>query len=153
MPLNSSAISPIAGCAMSEFLSVRALRRPSSIDLGGETQVEQCHKNEANINNIVGKYNKTGLLPQAGGAFYGDVTNVESYSDCVDCLRRSEEYFESLPAIVRKRFRNSPEELCDFLLDAKNRDEAVKLGLLRPEAELAPPVVEAPSEGVSEPVK
>jgi len=137
---------------MSEFLSSRALRRPSTVDLGGEALTEQHHKNEANINNIVGKYNKTGLLPQANGAFFGDVSNVHSYTDCLDCLRDSEEYFKSLPSVVRKRFRNSPEELCEFLLDSNNREEAVKLGLLRPEATIEPPVVVSPPEGDLKPV-
>lgn len=138
---------------MTDFLSSRALRRPSTIDLGGETLTEQHHRDAANINSIVNKYNRTGLLPVADGAFFGDVSNVNTYSDCLDLLRDSEEYFKSLPAIVRKRFGNSPEALCDFLLDSGNREEAAKLGLLRPEAIVEPPFVKEPLEGDLEPAK
>lgn len=138
---------------MSDFLSSRALRRPSLIDLGGESPTEQHHREAANINTIVNKYNRTGLLPVADGAFFGDVSNVNSYSDCLDCLRDSQEYFASLPATVRKRFSNDPEELCDFLLDSSNREEAIKLGLLRSEAIVEPPVVSPPAGGDVEPLK
>lgn len=61
---------------------------------------------------------------------YGDFTNIGSYQECLERVLAIDEHFMSLPAAVRDRFRNKPSELFDFLSDEKNRDEAVKLGLL-----------------------
>ena len=49
----------------------------------------------------------------------------------------------ALDANVRKRFHNDPAELIDFVSDEKNRDEAVRLGLLQiPEFPKPDPLVE-----------
>jgi len=39
--------------------------------------------------------------------------------------------FRELPAEIRNRFRNDPEELLRFTENPQNRDEAIKLGLIR----------------------
>lgn len=38
--------------------------------------------------------------------------------------------FDLLPAAVRDKFQNDPAQLFDFVMDAGNRDEAIKLGLI-----------------------
>jgi len=38
--------------------------------------------------------------------------------------------FSQMPSAIRKRFNNDPAELIKFVLDPKNREEAIKIGLI-----------------------
>jgi phage internal scaffolding protein len=40
--------------------------------------------------------------------------------------------FDQLPALIRDRFHNDPQEMLAFLNDPNNYDEAIKLGLVNP---------------------
>lgn len=108
---------------------------------GTVSMARQSHKQEADINFIVGRYMRGGGLPQVRGAFYGDVSDVPSdYREALDVVQRSREAFMQLPAKVRARFENDPAEVLDFIRDPANRDEAIELGLLEqppPEEQLA----------------
>ena len=118
----------------------------------GESRTEQAHRQETNINTIVSRYQRTGLLPVAAGSpRYGDFTGVVDYHSAVDAVHAAEDAFLSLPADVRKRFRNDPGELLAFLEDEGNRAEAVALGLIVPPEPDLPP--EGPSEAPESPVE
>lgn len=94
-------------------------------------RVKQAFKDECDINSIMARYNRTGILPQSRiGALYGDVSALTSYQDGLDLVSRIDDAFAALPAAVRARFGNSPENLLDFLGDKRNLDEAVRLGLV-----------------------
>lgn len=97
------------------------------------SMAEQQFKDECDINKIMEKYQKTGILPvsQRQGV-YADLTSVGSYQDALHAVMKAEEAFLQLPSEVRTRFRNNPQELIDFLEDEKNYDESVKLGLRDP---------------------
>ena len=93
---------------------------------------EQSHKKECDVNQIIKKYDKTGLIQHVSRfeAKYGDTRGVD-FKAAMDLIAGAESSFETLPAKVRKRFKNSPKEMLDFMDDPKNREEAVKLGLIR----------------------
>lgn len=94
-------------------------------------RVKQSFKDECDINAIMARYNRTGILPQSRiGALYGDVSALTSYQDGLDLVSRIDDAFAALPSAVRARFGNSPENLLDFLGDKRNLDEAVRLGLV-----------------------
>ena len=42
----------------------------------------------------------------------------------------AQENFSELPAHIRKRFGNDPEQFLDFVTDENNKDEAIRLGML-----------------------
>lgn len=113
----------------------------------GESLTQQQFKEECDINKILERALRTGVLPVVPGAIYGDFTDVASYQDAHDALIRANEAFMSLPARIRDRFDNDPARLLEFLSDEANREEAVKLGLVeesQPPEEVAVPV--APSD-------
>lgn len=93
----------------------------------------QSDMDAADINKIMARYEKTGLLIDPLGVerkpMYGDFTEVKDYHTTLSALKRTEAAFNLLPAPVRNRFNNDPEALIKFLDDPANDQEAVKLGL------------------------
>ena len=95
---------------------------------------EQSHKNQCDVNNIIKKYNKNGLISHVSSmkAEFGDVPLVD-YKEMQDRLVKMQGEFSKLPGEVKKRFGNSPFNLIAFMEDAGNREEAIKLGLISPQ--------------------
>lgn len=70
-------------------------------------------------------------MPAVNGLpMYGDFSGVVDYHSAVQAIKIAEERFMMLPAQIRKRFRNDPQELLAFLADDTNRQEAVEMGLI-----------------------
>jgi len=109
---------------------------------------QQHFKDECDINNILRQFNVTGLLPETPlSPRYGDFTGIVDYHSALNAVIAAEDEFMALPADLRARFENDPENLINFLNDEKNKEEAIKLGLVNQElienekkieAELAP---------------
>lgn len=92
---------------------------------------QQQFKDESDINNILRQFNITGLLPESPlSPRYGDFTGIVDYHSALNAVIAAEDGFMTLPADIRARFHNDPENLINFLSDDKNKDEAIKLGLV-----------------------
>lgn len=93
---------------------------------------QQHYKDECDINTIVERFTRTGVLPQAGSEpFFGDFIGLpNNYHDALNQVRSQDGLFMQLPADVRAKFRNDVGQLLDFINDDSNYDEAVKLGLI-----------------------
>jgi phage internal scaffolding protein len=92
---------------------------------------QQHFKDECDINNILRQFNITGLLPEAPlSPRYGDFTGIGDYHSALNAVIAAQEQFDALPAQIRARFENDPENLINFLDDESNKDEAIKLGLI-----------------------
>lgn len=104
----------------------------------GESMTQQQFKAECDVNNILAKYKKTGMvthLAKHQGNF-GDFSNVEDYQTCLGKLMQAQTAFGTLPSELRTKFDNDPAKLIDFLADQKNDEEAIKFGLkVRPKQE------------------
>lgn len=98
------------------------------------TMAQQQFKDECDINKIMDKYQKTGefthLTSKQGR--YADFSSIQDYREMLDTVRYADEAFMKLPATIRSRFGNDPQQLLDFVQDNKNYDEGVKLGLVQP---------------------
>lgn len=93
---------------------------------------EQHHKKECDINYIVKKYDKTGLIQHISrfeGKF-GDMSGAD-FQTMQNKVANALSMFEQLPSEIRNRFKNSPTELLSFMDNEQNRNEAIKLGLIR----------------------
>lgn len=117
----------------------------------GPGRTKQSFKDECDINTIVNRFLKTGVFDATNkhAPRYGDCTGLE-FRAGMETIMQAQEMFKSLPAQVRGRFDNDPGEFLDFIQNAENRDEARRLGLLKPEAPEAtplptPPVSDAPT--------
>jgi phage internal scaffolding protein len=133
------------------------LRTPYNYDLNAASNESGLHcedasltqqhfKDECDINNILRQFNITGLLPESPlSPRYGDFTGISDYHSALNQVIAAEDEFMALPAQIRSRFDNDPAKLIDFLDKSENKDEAIKLGLVKQPEEL-PQVVEVPKE-------
>lgn len=97
---------------------------------------QQHFKEECDINNIIARFTRTGLLPQYPGEDmqYGDYTTSLDYHEAMTIVAQAKQQFESLPSSVRDKFDNDPAKMLDFVSKKENIEESVKLGLLNREA-------------------
>lgn len=108
---------------------------------GDQSRTVQSAREDADINVIVRRMTRTGMVPTSvrvptAGDFSEQVTD---YHTAMNMLRTADSEFSKLPAKVRSRFSNSPQQLMDFLADPQNNEESYKLGL-----RVKPAVVEEP---------
>lgn len=112
-----------------------------------EGMTHQSFKDECDINTIVARFGLTGELP---GDFRmpvsGDFTGVTDFHTAMNMVRDAQDNFMRMPAELRKRFGNDPQVLMEFLEDANNKDEAIKLGLIDKPVEKTRDAVQAIDE-------
>ncbi len=109
-------------------------QRPGSVDKNGDIVyfTEQSHKNMCDVNNIIKKYDKTGLIAHLSKmeARFGDMTGLE-FKEAQDQIILAKNMFAQLPPEIRKKFENDPAKLLEFMEDPNNRQEAIKLGMIK----------------------
>lgn len=116
-----------------------------------ETKAQQQFKDETDINTIVRKFGLTGQLPDnVTMPTYVDYEGIFDFQTAMNAVLQAEEAFMAMPADVRTRFGNDPQAFLEFCGDDKNRDEAIRLGLVPSPLVVAPPLA---SDASSEPVK
>lgn len=115
----------------------------------GHSMAKQSFKDECDINNILKRYEQTGILPEIRQALegqYGDFSQVADYQNALNSVLLAEEMFAALPAKVRDKFQNNPQGFVEFCMNPKNKDELIALGLAN--VQEAKPVASTPSTGV-----
>lgn len=125
-----------------EFRTRFTERRKVAYKTKGASRTKQSMKDECDVNNILKRYQKTGLLPVATGpgGDYIDVSAVGEYQESLNTVIRAQEAFAALPSGVRARFSNDPAQFLSFVGDPKNADELVKLGLAEKKKPIDPPI-------------
>jgi len=97
------------------------------------TLTQQQYKDQVDVNNIMKRYKKTGSLSHVRNAQQGaylDLTEIPDYAESLMQVKKAQESFEMIPAELRIKFNNDPKQLINYLKDPKNKDEAIKHGLL-----------------------
>jgi len=98
----------------------------------GESLTHQSMKDECDINRIMLKWQKTGVIDHAKTfeGQYADFTHVTGdYQEHMNAVIQANEMFGTLPSTVRKRFNNDPGEFLEFVGDPDNLEEMQRLGL------------------------
>lgn len=108
-------------------------------DSVGVSLTQQHFKDECDINYIIKHYSEPqyqtlGAIKTPRVPLWGDFSNVPDLRAAHDAFAVAESSFATLPAEIRRRFNNNPLELLSFVNDSKNREEAVKLGLIEKDA-------------------
>lgn len=110
----------------------------------GKSLTRQSEAEACDINVIMRRYEKTGILPEGVEGFFADVSNIGDYRAVQEKLEVGKEIFYQLPAVEREKFRNDVGTFLDFAADPGSVPELVRLGLLpksaaaEAEAPLAP---------------
>ena len=108
-------------------------RERVQLDFKERSRAKQSFKDECDINNIMTKYVKTGLVSHVNkyGGRYGDLAGEVDYQNALDTIQRAKEVFAALPASIRTRFENDPAQFLGFVEDPANREELLQMGLLK----------------------
>lgn len=108
--------------------------RPGKHDEQGNIiyTTEQHHKNECDVNTIIRKYDKTGLISHISRfeASFGNLTGLD-YKEAMDTVVNAQNEFNALPGEIRERFQNTPQKFLEFCENPDNRQEAIELGLIK----------------------
>ena len=106
----------------------------------GVSLTHQSMMRETDINSIMKKFEKTGILEHRNSfeGQYGDFTQIPmDYHESMNAVIKANDMFETLPAKVRRRFGNDPGQFLEFVADPQNTEEMQKLGLSKaPQASL-----------------
>lgn len=112
---------------------------------------KQADKEACDINNILKRYQKTGILPDLikREPRYGDFSDIGQYQDALERVTLAQEQFNALDAHVRKRFDNDPAKFLAFATDSKNNAELIKMGLAtrKQDSEASTPSQPKPASG------
>lgn len=125
-----------------------AYNRPPrvSVDCGGESVTQQQFAKECDINYIVKRAQRTGVVPVAPGELVYGIDDGMSFQDRMNNLAAVKEYFMSLPSEMRMKWNNSVADFCAWMSDEGNKGEAIKLGLVAAAGEPMPADVPAGTE-------
>jgi len=112
----------------------RFQRKAQQLVFTKPSMAKQSMKDECDINNILRQYQKTGVLnfTNKRSPQYGDFPSYD-LKEAMQVVQQANEMFADMPAALRDRFGNSPENFLEFIQDTKNRQEAEALGLIAPE--------------------
>ncbi len=107
--------------------------RPHAITFTEPTLTKQSFKEECDINNIMLRYQRTGLVDHISKyqPQYHELDG-STYKDLMDKLANANSMFEELPSKARKHFDNDPAQFLDYvnnLQDGADIQQLIDLGL------------------------
>lgn len=113
----------------------------------GKTMTKQYFREQTDINQIMRKYEKTGVMTFVTNRMpeFLALDDNFSFQDAMNMVIKANKVFDELPSAIRKRFQNSPHEFLEFMQDPANTQEAIELGL----AEAANETVQEPTTEAS----
>lgn len=132
---------------MKTFRSAYSQKERIYAPLHGPSMTKQSFRDECDINTIMARYMKTGVLDFANkhAPQYADVSNIDFAQAMADVLM-AKSMFDDLPAKIRARFSNDPGQFLAFIDNPDNASEMLAMGLIVPRA-TTPPA--APENGAT----
>lgn len=127
----------------SKFISAYSKKQKIQTTFSGEGRTKQAHKAECDINQILARFKRTGVLDfqQKHAPQYGDVSAID-FQEAQLLIAEAKGMFMAMPSHLRSRFDNDPAKFLAFMEDKRNLNEALDLGLVtqkvKPEAPGAP---------------
>lgn len=116
-----------------EFRTAYGPKRKVSIEFKDRSLTKQSMQEETNINFIVEKYQKTGMIAHKNihHGEYSDFGAID-YHAAMTAVVEAQQMFDSLPSLTRKRFGNDPGAFLAFVENDTNIDEMRSMGLMDP---------------------
>lgn len=108
-------------------------REESGLECKDPSLAVQSSYEETDINVIVNRYMRSGVLPQIPlPPTQEEFAEIFDFRDAMDMINAADRSFRALPAEVRRRFGNDPHEFVNFCSDMDNLPELRKMGLALP---------------------
>lgn len=100
-----------------------------------KSMTRQEFAEECDINNIMARYERTGVWPMldAPQPRYLDCSEIPDFQSAMQTVLDANVAFMSLPASVRRDFDNDPAQFVDFACDPENIGQMREWGLAPPE--------------------
>ena len=113
----------------------------------GKSLTEQHHAKTCNINAIMAKYNKTGLVDHINRhqGRYGDVSGAD-FQNAQNLIAEQITIFEELPAPVRAELNHDPAEYLDLVMTEEGQETLSALLNPEPDPQDPEPEKTAPTE-------
>jgi phage internal scaffolding protein len=127
------------------------LRVRTENDLPSRT--DQSQKDECDINNIVERFQQTGIIEHLNTQTpqFGDATQVPGdFTESMHMIMAAQEMFDELPSDVRKFFDNDPQSFLTYAQDPSNAETLVELGLATPRNNVAQTATQSVSDAQPE---
>lgn len=126
-----------------KFRTAYGPKERQTIVFNDPSLAKQAMRDECDINNIVKRFEKTGVIEHVNSVQgqYGDFVAVQTYQESLNQVLAAQEAFMSLPSSIRARFENDPEKFFEFATNEANTDELIQMGLVEP-----PEAVQEPEE-------
>lgn len=101
------------------------------VNLGDHSRTKQSFAKECDINNIMARYAKTGLISHTNryNGDYSDLTTQMDFHEATNLIHEAQQAFSSLPSGIRTKFDNDPGKFLEFVDNPENLDEIRELGL------------------------
>lgn len=123
------------------------------------SRVRPEFREETDINNIIAKYRRTGVMPTGTRIpRYEDLSNAVDYHQALNLVNEAVDAFRHLPARIRDYFSNDPREYLAGMEAAHDPDadpeylaELRELGALPPMEPVPAPPAPTPTPTPSEP--
>ena len=95
-------------------------------------RVEQSHKDEVNINNIVKRHGMD-LIAQTAALqqFTYDDNPNNDFQETMNMILKAKDSFSSIPSEIRKQFDNDPAKFMDFIHNGENQQQLIDWGLAK----------------------
>lgn len=96
-----------------------------------EDRTKQEFKEECDVNNIMAKFAKTGMITHLakGIPHFSDVSEMGDYRAAIENVRAADEYFQQLPAKLRAHFDHDAANFLEFSQKPGAVEELRELGL------------------------
>lgn len=98
---------------------------------GGETMTDRSQTSTVDINKIMARYKKTGVISHWNHRqpVYGDVSMVTDFRDAVELADTTWDHFMELDAHIRQEADNDPGRFLEMLSSVEGVQELVDAGL------------------------
>lgn len=123
------------------------------------SMTEEAHGDRVNINTIMDKYLRTGIIDHVNHhqPNYG-IMDGSTYHEQMCAITNANEMFMELPAKVREKFGHDPAKFLDYVdglgegaVSREKAAELIELGMIHPSSKTAQIALQAASGDVSEP--
>ncbi len=97
----------------------------------GASLAKQSFQKECDINTIMRKYEKSGLIEHlnTNQGQYGNYIGFEDYHSSLNQILAADAAFLTIPSRIRAKFNNDPGVFLEFAQNPENHEEMVELGL------------------------